>query len=204
MNRLIHKLTVGLALSVASLPATVITFNPAPGNGPAVPVTITISDVAGVGVSIQANVTGQPTGDIRGLFFELAGNSIPATLNCGQIQGGDVTGCIVSENNANDLGNGANMNGVYSLFDVAVEIGTPGIGGNDIQSTSFAINNNLISATQFIAAGIRLTSVSDGRGGRSESSKLIDQTPDTPVPEPATFGLVGVAGLAFGLARRRS
>jgi hypothetical protein len=95
------------------------------------------------------------------------------------------------------------MNGVYTDFDLAVEIGGPGIGGDDIQSTTFTVANAGISASQFIVSGARLTSVWDGRR-REESVKLIDYTPrpDNPIPEPATFGLMGVACAGLFAARR--
>ena len=197
-----RNLALALALSAGSLSATTIVFTPGPGNGPAVPVTVTISDITG-GVSVNTQVTGTPTGDIRGLFFVLSGNSIPAGLKCSQVSGANVSGCDVDEGGVNDLGNGANMNGVYTDFDLGVRIGGPGIGGDDIQSTTFLINNGGISATQFVTVGVRLTSVSDSRGGRTESSKLIDSHPDSPVPEPATAGMVGLAVAAGLLVSRR-
>ncbi|WP_137699652.1 hypothetical protein [Marimonas lutisalis] len=48
---------------------------------------------------------------LRGLFFDLADDSLAKDLTA---TGDDVTGQDFSANSVYDLGNGANMNGVYT------------------------------------------------------------------------------------------
>lgn len=202
-----YKLLLPALLAAASLPASVIVFNPTPGNGPAVNTTVTITDLVGGGVSINAAVTGSPTGDIRGLFFVLSGNSTSG-MNCSQITGAHKTDCKFDEGDVEDLGGGANMNGVYDDFDLGIEIGGSGIGGgDDIQNTTLTFNNASITASRFLIAGVRLTSVGTPGRRREDSSKLIDYTPETggsPVPEPSTLVMAGLALTGMGLLRRRS
>jgi hypothetical protein len=131
------------------------------------------------------------------LFFDLS-SALPA---CGQISGW--TACQVAEEAVSDLGNGANMNGV-GVFDLGLGIGTPGLGGDDIQAVINVIINGAITAADFQRVGVRLTSVGDVGGDRSDSSKLIAGRPDdrTEVPEPAPLWMAGGALLALGLLRR--
>lgn len=186
-----------LFLVSALLGATTVTFLPVPGEGPAVPVLVTITDIVG-GVRIQTNVTGNPIGDLRGLFFDLSGSN----PTCGQISGW--TSCQVNEAAVVNLGQGANLQGLGHLFDVGLEIGGPGIGGDDIQSIINVIAGSIM-ASQFTAFGVRVTSVSN-EDGREGSSKLIDLTPDSvpdrPTPEPGTLLLIGIGLSMLGRTRR--
>jgi hypothetical protein len=64
-----------------------------------------------------------------------------------------------------DLGNGANMQGAASPFDVGLEFGTQGIGKDDIQSTSFTLsntdNNLTLDDIAHVQFGARLASIGD-------------------------------------------
>lgn len=166
------KMRLYLLFSIAALTcaASTVTFQPQPGTGPAVPVNVTISDTA-TGVSIQTAISGPVVGDLRGLFFDLSG-SLPA---CADISGW--SDCQVAEGAVVDLGGGVNMHGV-GMFDVGLEIGTPGIGADDIQGAIVTIINGNICASNFQGIGVRLTSVGTAGGLREDSSKLIDRTPD--------------------------
>lgn len=116
------------------------------------------------------------TGDLRGLFFDLADENLIDGLS---VDGEQVTDAAFVANGVSDLGNGANMNGGgRGSFDVGVEIGTQGMSGDDIQSTTFTLSHDtealtldLISGQTF---GVRITSVGPGgEEGREDSLKLV-------------------------------
>jgi hypothetical protein len=104
--------------------------------------------------------------------------------------------------------------------DIAVALGTPGIGRDDIFSTTFVLDASAALALTDFAnelIGVRVTSVSvfggdskdskDGKGDfvRNGSAKLVATIPDptVPVPEPAPGVLVGFGLVALGYAMRR-
>jgi hypothetical protein len=185
-----------LFCSAALCAASTVTFSPVPGEGPAVPVTVEVTDTIG-GVEIRATVSGPLIGDLRGLFFQLSG----ALPSCSEVEGG--TDCQVSSPAAVvDLGGGANMAGTGMHYELGIEIGTLGIGQDDIQAALITITNGSIRASDFIGVGVRLTSVGEAGGNRFDSSKLIDTTPETQVPEPATWLMIGGGLVFFGLRPR--
>ncbi|MGF1523533.1 MAG: DUF4114 domain-containing protein [Leptolyngbyaceae cyanobacterium] len=126
-----------------------------------------------------------PLGDLRGIFFNITDNSLLANLT--------VTGDNVTEsqfgpaNTVSDLGQGANIN--PGSFDAGVEIGTPGIGTDDIASTTFVISHPTTDLTLDLfdeqSFGVRLTSV--GTEDRSGSSKLSGVASDEPQSTPSPF-----------------
>jgi hypothetical protein len=164
------------------------------------------------------------------LFVNFAGsNTLFSNLTA---TGTDVTQVVMSANNVSNLGGGVNTN-PEGPFDIGVEIGTPGIGGNDIQSTTitFSSSGSLTNAmfttdTDPVTASgpnallfaVRMTSVGLPGGPRDGSSKLGGNEGtnsgnpsggpgvivSTDVPEPASMAVWAVAGAAsFWLARRR-
>jgi hypothetical protein len=174
-------------------------------SGPDINVTIKIEeyvDKDGNDAGVKFTVTETDPdliGDIRGVFFHVdpdRGDLDPLTGLV--VTGADVTEFRVGEDSINDLGGGANMKGDGGYryeeseesggdiikghkYDVGVEIGTQGIGNDDIQSTMFTVSNpNLVGDDDLnvenfadVEFGVRLTSVgSESKGGRGQSSKV--------------------------------
>ncbi len=119
---------------------------------------------------------GENTGDLRGLFFDLADDDLIDGLS---VDGEHVTDGAFDANAVSDLGNGANMNGGgRGSFDVGIEIGTQGMSGDDIQTTTFMLSHDTEALTLDMIAGqtfgVRITSVGPGgEEGREELLKLV-------------------------------
>ena len=153
---------------------------------------ITLDDAgAGPGeILLGVEILSGQAGDLRGIFLNLSDDSL---LDGIEVTGPDVEG--VERFDVVDLGHGANLHGGGSPCpcDLAIEFGTPGIGRDDIQFTSFALSHPDValplSLFQGQLVGVRVTSVGTGdhREGSSKTFAI--------VPEPATGGL-----LALGLA----
>lgn len=117
-------------------------------------------------------------GDLRGLFFDVADDSLLGTLN---VTGDDVTE-VNQSGSVSNLGGGSTSNGVPdSPYEVGVEIGTSGQAGDDIQTTSFILSSDLRGLTLDDLAlesfTVRQTSVGDIDGDRSASDKLYGDAP---------------------------
>lgn len=183
-------------------------------------VKVTISEIAGSlsSVNVKLEVEDPYFADLRGAFFHVSNEALLSGL---VITGDDVTDTKIRANRVNDLGQGANIKGqvqnLFGKFDVGVEFGTPGIGNDDIGTTTFNISHGSLDITEDmfanLAFGVRATSVGVEADCRDESSKLAGYVPEppvviggpNPVPEPATaaLGLMGLAGLAAASRRRR-
>ena len=143
----------------------------------ALDVTITIKEISN---GIEFTVTESDTdadGDLRGLFFDVS-NSFPLGLPSA-ISGADVTSTQVSENNVINLGNGANMHGYGNKhYDVGVEIGGPGVGGDDIRTTEITVAWPGLKLSHLCgqAFGVRATS--------SGPSKIFGQSCSCPPSAP--------------------
>lgn len=117
-------------------------------------------------------------GDLRGLFFSLNDDSLTDGLT---ITGDDVTSTKLDANSVTKVGAGNNMKGEVvneaGKFDAGIEFGTPGIGSDDIRTTTFIISHDSEALTLEDFAGqpvgIRLTSVGEEDGGRENSLKLL-------------------------------
>jgi Ca2+-binding RTX toxin-like protein len=102
------------------------------------------------------------TGDLRGLFFHVSDEALIGKLVA---TGGDVTATQYATNGVRNLGNGVNLNGQDKPTDIGVAFGTPGMGKDDIQETTFRLSHtsanvdldlSLLAKMGFVA---RLTSV---------------------------------------------
>lgn len=174
-----------------------------PSNGSPTQVRVFLSEDAG-SILFEVHVE-QGLGDLRGLFFDVASDGLLDGL---QASGEFVTGFETGDRI--DLGQGNNLHGGDSPCpcDVGVAFGTPGIGKDDIRSTSFVLSHATIELTiadlldQLV--GARVTSVGD-EFGREASLKLANRFPAVPIPEPASALLValGLSGLGLGARRRR-
>lgn len=139
---------------------------------------------------VQLTGSGNYLGDLRGLFFDVADESLIGSLSTTantlitELQQGDDT--------VEDLGNGANMQGLLGDaggYDVGIEFGTAGIGalGDDIRTVTFTLDSSsrdlTLSDFANVAFGARITSIgqdTDGNGSidttRNLSAKIGETT----------------------------
>lgn len=157
-------------------------INDAGGKAPAV--WVTISENADGTLRFDLKVDGSYTGDLRGLFFDLADESLINSLQVAPVTAG-FTELQVGNDTVKDLGGGATMNGMLGStdtagFDVGIEIGTSGIGKDDYQTFSFVLDSTARDLTLADMAnvdfGVRLTSVGEIDGSRTDSSKILETT----------------------------
>ncbi len=139
---------------------------------------VTIIEVDGNLVfTVEVFTNGGDIGDIRGLFFDVSDESLLDGLTA---SGYDVTDQRFEADSVVNLGNGANVNGDVVLnlgaFDAGTELGTQGIGRDDIRATTFQISHSsqdlsldLLMSQDF---ALRLTSVGEEGGNRCDSLKL--------------------------------
>lgn len=146
-------------------------------NYPAVWVTLTEGPAGTLGFSITQE--GGIIGDLRGLFFDVADESILSSLRV-TAASPDIR---LGNDSIKDLGDGANMNGLLGSdkgYDVGIEIGSAGIGRDDIQSYQFTLASTArdLSLADFahVDFAARLTSVGEWAGARADSAKLLEST----------------------------
>ena len=138
---------------------------------------------------------GDVIGDLRGVFFQVADESLLGGLS---VMGKGVTSSQFSANDVINLGNGANLKGGESPCpcDIGVEIGSAGIGSDDFQTVTFTLMHVSESlGSDFLrkqAFGVRVTSVGEIDGDREGSAKLVGIVPE---PTTAILMLLGLAGL---------
>lgn len=154
-----------------------ITFT-IPGNPP---LTIHAIEQADGSILFELSVDGDDLADIRGLFFNLADPSLVDNL---VVTGADLTdqayGDVSGFRNGNNLKGGGR-----SPYDVGLNFGTPGIGTDDINSTSFVLSSingdaltlDLIAQIEF---GARMTSTGPANSNRNGSQKITTIAPAAP------------------------
>ncbi|NQV70647.1 MAG: hypothetical protein HQ498_11535 [Pseudohongiella sp.] len=140
---------------------------------------VTITEREDGGLDFQVNQEEGIIGDLRGLFFDVADENILNTL----IVNANSKDIRIGNDSISNLGGGATMSGLLGSdkgYDVGIEIGSSGIGKDDIRSYAFSLSSsardltlNDFSNTDFAA---RLTSVGLLEGSRGDSSKLLEIT----------------------------
>jgi len=205
---------VGSAIAAHATSVTTIA-HPFTGADTAVRITLT-EDAGDIVVSLRVT---EGLADLRGFFLNIDNNALLDGLD---VIGDDVTDFAYDTSDASliNMKKGVNLNGggTPCPCDLAVAIGTPGIGKDDLLSTTFRLDaDDDLTLDDFAEqlAGVRVTSVGSfddkdpkgsKKGDRGGSAKLIATIPaGTPVPEPSTaflFGL-GLFALAFGGRRSR-
>lgn len=147
-------------------------------------------------ILFQLDVTGGGVADIRGLFFNLADDSLVNSLSA---EGADLSdqdyGNVSSFKNGNNVKGGGR-----SPYDVGMDFGTSGIGKGTVDSTSFVLSStngedltlDLIANIEFAA---RLQSVG-GKGPQKISvtapaaPDAIDDNADTLEDTPVTVDVI--------------
>ena len=122
---------------------------------------------------------GEMTADLRAIYFDIADETLLDGLTA---TGDDVTDSAFKADSVDNLGNGTNVKGgTDGAFDGGVEIGTQGIGQDDIQSTTITLSHpDGLSLSDFSEQdfAVRLTSVGEtGSDDREDSLKLDGQCP---------------------------
>ena len=171
------------------------------GTQPLLQVTITANADGTVTFSItQIDTAGAALGDLRGLFFDLADESLLGSLTSTATSG--LTEMQQGNDSVVNLGDGATMAGLVGDnggYDVGIEIGTSGLSKDDIRSFSFTLDSSMRDLTladfSGVSFGARLTSVGidlDGNGtidtARTGSTKVgeVSFQTITPVDDSAT------------------
>jgi hypothetical protein len=150
-------------------------------------VQVTATENAGsLDFTVDALDSSTLTGDLRGLFFQFNESKL-GTL---QVTGGDglITGVQIDANAVINLGNGNNMIGAASPFDVGIAFGTPGIGqGDDISGpVHFTLTDAAHDLTTddfaHLQFGARVTSIGDpaAPNQRKDSEKSVAAAPAAP------------------------
>jgi len=108
-----------------------ITFNIGPG------LQLKLTEKAGGSILFELQGIGSLV-DIRGLYFDVRDPSVLGNL---AVSGADITSAAFADEGVNRIGPGVNMNGTGAApFDAGIGFGSPGVGRDEIQSTSFMLS----------------------------------------------------------------
>ncbi|MDJ0732312.1 MAG: VCBS domain-containing protein, partial [Crocosphaera sp.] len=143
-------------------------------------VLMTLEELANGEIQLTVDVADGIFADIRGIFFNISDESL--------IDGLTITGENITNTNSGEIGIADEVDSVGNAvirpesYDYGIEIGTSGIGSDDISSTSFIISHvdQALSLEDFIGEefGVRLTSVGDDREGSSKLTRILEIAPD--------------------------
>ena len=146
---------------------------------------VTLEENGSGGILMTVAVEGNLKADLRGLFFDVADESLIKSLKVEAASAKDLKNFNEyrqGDDSVRDLGDGANMNGLLGSdngFDVGVEIGTSGIAKDDVDSFSFVLStqSRWLSLADFanVDFGVRSTSVGAAGSSRGASSKLLEK-----------------------------
>lgn len=154
-------------------------INDASTDGVKVAVWVTITENVDGTLTFNVTQEGGIVGDLRGLFFDMADESILKSL----VVTAASTDIRIGDDSIKDLGDGSNMNGLLGTdkgYDIGIEIGTSGIGKDDIRSYSFTLDSTArdlsLSDLGNVDFAARLTSVGVMEGSRTDSAKILENT----------------------------
>jgi len=142
---------------------------------------VTITENADGTLSFDVTQEGSIIGDLRGLFFDISDESLIGSLLVSGVPA--PTQVLQGDDTIISLGGDANMNGLGGSdggYDVGIELGTAGIGADDIRNYSFVLSSTTRDLTiedfANVDFGARLTSVGVEDGARSDSAKILETT----------------------------
>ncbi len=146
-------------------------------------ISFTFTELEGgdIQVTMEVHDDNELTGDIRGLFFDIGDESL---LDAMSVTGDDVTGQKFDANSVTNMGHGNNIHGHggnhAGAYDGGISFGSPGMGEDDIQSTTFILSHETDALTLEDFAemdiAVRLTSVGEEDGDREDSLKIYGET----------------------------
>jgi hypothetical protein len=146
------------------------------GNGLVVNVYAEMLDAGGVQISVQV-VEGYA--DLRGFFMDVGDGTSGITLDFdGAYKIGDESVTSVG-------GKDNNVSGTGETFDLGVEIGTAGMGRDDIGEATFTLQGVTLDSLDGLTFAVRATSVGEDR---DDAVKLLGEfdIPEPPAEPPAT------------------
>jgi hypothetical protein len=144
--------------------------------------------------------------DLRAVYLDIADDALLGGMSA---EGEFVTSSKFLADGVIDLGRGSNLHGggTPCPCDIGVQLGTPGIGKDDILSTTFLLHANApLTLSDFAdqLVGVRVTSVGPDPDSRGGSAKLAGTFPENlPVPEPSPALLTAIGLGVLGYAGRR-
>ncbi len=154
--------------SASNSRATLTEVIATPFTGADTSVAILLNDEGGnIEVTLTVN---EGLADLRGFFITIQDFSLLAGLS---VTGDHVTGFEVEDDGVINLKHGVNLNGGGSPCpcDLGVALGTPGIGKDDIFTTTFVLDADADLVLDNFAGeliGIRVTSVGDGDANKDD------------------------------------